>query len=204
MASGRRGGRSGRRPAPREPDEPERDLGPPADPESVARTILLDRLTGQPRSRQELADALAARNVPDDVAARVLDRFVEVGLIDDAAFAAAWVESRRHTRGLARRALAVELRRKGVADEVIRDSVAQIDDEHERATARQLVDRKLVSTRSLDRSTRFRRLTSLLARKGYGPGLSMAVAREALGADERLVGADGAGELDEVVIEDFS
>ena len=61
--------------------------GPDADPESVARTILLDQLTGRARTRAELAEKMAKKHVPDDVAQRLLDRFTEVGLIDDAAFA---------------------------------------------------------------------------------------------------------------------
>ena len=56
-----------------------------ADPEAVARKILLDTLTGQARSRKELADKLAKRGVPDGLAGELLDRFTEVGLIDDAA-----------------------------------------------------------------------------------------------------------------------
>jgi len=65
-------------------EEPE---GPDADPEAVARKILLDQLTGQARSRSELAGKLAAKNVPDDIATRLHDRFEEVGLVDDEAFA---------------------------------------------------------------------------------------------------------------------
>ena len=63
------------------------DAGPEPDPESVARTILLRRLAAAPRTRAQLAADLAARDVPGDAAERVLDRFTEVGLIDDAAFA---------------------------------------------------------------------------------------------------------------------
>ena len=74
--------------------DPERDLGPEADPESVARTILLNQLTGRARSRKELADKLAGKLVPDEIATRLLDRFEEVGLVDDAAFARLWIDSR--------------------------------------------------------------------------------------------------------------
>src|SRR3954466_9093358 len=95
------------------PPEDAADLGPEADHEAVARKILLDQLTGQPRSRSELAAKLAKKQVPTDVASRLLDRFEEVGLVDDAAFARDWVQSRQAGRGLARRALTVELRRKG-------------------------------------------------------------------------------------------
>src|SRR5689334_25278851 len=101
---------------------PADDLGPDADPESVARKILLDQLTGRARSRSDLAAKLAQRNVPEEIATRLLDRFEEVGLVDDAAFARGWVEQRQSGRGLARRALAQELRRKGIDDEVARDA----------------------------------------------------------------------------------
>ncbi len=130
----------------RDPDpEPERDLGPDADPESVARTILLDQLTGRARTRSELATKLSARDVPDDIATRLLDRFEEVGLVDDAAFARDWVEQRQSGRGLARRALAQELRRKGIDDEVAREALDEIEPDDEVEVARALVRAKLRS-----------------------------------------------------------
>lgn len=94
------------------PDTPAAD-GPPGDPETTARTICLRMLTAAPRTRAQLAEALAKRGIPDDVAQQVLDRLVTVGLIDDAAYAEAWVRSRHESRGLARRALVHELRRRG-------------------------------------------------------------------------------------------
>ena len=112
------------------PDSPA-DLVENADPESVARAICLRQLTLGPRTRSQLADLLARRGVPEDAAQRVLDRFTEVGLIDDASFARQWVESRHHGRGLARRALAQEMRRKGVADEEVSDALSAIDGEAE-------------------------------------------------------------------------
>lgn len=159
------------------------DLGPEPDPESVARTIVLRRLTAAPRSRAQLADDLAARDVPDEVAERVLDRFTEVGLVDDAAFAATWVRSRHATRGLSRRALSDELRSKGVDDETVAAAVEEIDGDAEEATARALVGRRLAATRGLAPEARLRRLVGQLARKGYPGGLALRVAREALAAE---------------------
>jgi regulatory protein len=157
---------------------------PAADAESVARKILLDQLTGQARSRKELSDKLAAKNVPAEVATRLLDRFEEVGLIDDAAFAQAWIASRGSGggRSLARRALAQELRRKGVADEVAREALDEIDPADEEAAARTLVRKKLRSLSSADETTATRRLVGMLARKGYSSGLAFAVVRDELGA----------------------
>jgi regulatory protein len=155
---------------------------PEADPESVARKILLDQLTGQARSRKELSDKLAKKNVPPELATRLLDRFEEVGLVDDEAFAKAWIASRQPGKGLARRALAQELRRKGIDDEVARDALDEIDPADEEAAARALVRKKLRSLSSVDDTTATRRLVGMLARKGYGSGLAFAVVRDELGA----------------------
>jgi regulatory protein len=159
--------------------------GPEADPEAVARKILLDALTGQARSRRELADKLAKKLVPVEVAERLLDRFEEVGLIDDEAFARLWVSHRQPGKGLARRALAQELRRKGVDDEVAREVLDEVDPADEEEAARRLVRRKLRSLSRVDDLTATRRLVAMLARKGYGSGMAYAVVRDELSAAER-------------------
>ncbi|AIA06309.1 recombination regulator RecX [Streptomyces noursei] len=154
--------------------------GPPRTPEEQARAICLRLLTGSARTRRQLADALRERGIPDEAAEEVLARFEDVGLIDDAAFADAWVESRHHGRGLARRALARELRTKGVDSALIDEAVGRLDAEQEESTARELVARKLRTTRGLDRDKRLRRLAGMLARKGYPEGLALRVVRRAL------------------------
>ncbi|MEU0482933.1 recombination regulator RecX [Streptosporangium sp. NPDC006013] len=158
--------------------------GAGADPQAVARAICLRLLTMAPRTRAQLAEALRKREVPQEAADAVLERFSEVGLIDDEAFAAAWVSSRHAGRGLARKALASELRHRGVAEETVKDAMEQLDPEQEAETARGLVRRKLSSTRGLDPAVRTRRLAGMLARKGYGPGLAFRVIREVLEDDE--------------------
>jgi regulatory protein len=158
------------------------------DPRALARQVCLRLLTLAPRTRAQLADALRKRGVPDDAADEVLGRFADVGLIDDAAFARAWVESRHHGRGLAGRALAAELHRRGVADEEIRDAVAELGPDAEVAAATRLVEQKLASTRGHSPEVRTRRLAGMLARKGYPAGLAFRVIREALEAE----GADAA------------
>ncbi|MFD8785676.1 recombination regulator RecX [Kitasatospora sp. NPDC059599] len=150
------------------------------DPETRARDICLRLLTGAAKTRKQLADALRKREIPDEVADEVLTRLEEVGLIDDASFATAWVESRHAVRGLSRRALAQELRTKGVAADLVEQAVAQVDHDDESDAARALVERKLRSTRGLDRQVRTRRLVGMLARRGYSEGLAFRVVRAAL------------------------
>jgi regulatory protein len=154
--------------------------GPPENAEAVARKILLDQLTGQARSRQQLRDKLAQRNVPDELAERLLDRFTEVGLINDEAFARLWVESRQRSRGLSTRALSQELRRKGVADDIVREVLDEVEPDDEESRARELVRKKARSMSGLDRVTATRRLAGLLARKGYPAGLAFRIVREEL------------------------
>jgi regulatory protein len=157
--------------------------GAPSDPVEVARSIGLNLLSMAPKSRAQLTDAMRARGVPDDAANQVLDRFTEVGLIDDVAFAGAWVSSRQSVRGLAPRALATELRRQGIAEPTIAGALAEVSDDDVEASARALIARRLSSTAGLPAETRIRRLTGFLNRKGYPGQLAFRVVREALEAE---------------------
>lgn len=177
--AGRGSSPAARRGRGRDPDpDAARDDGPDADPASTARAICVRLLTAGPRTRAQLADALAARDVPPEVAAEVLDRYGDVGLIDDQAFAAMWVSSRQVGRGLARRALAHELRHRGVDDATVAEAVDRVSDADEAAAARELVRRRLPSLARYDRATKVRRLVGLLQRKGYSGGLAYKVVRE--------------------------
>jgi regulatory protein len=171
-----------------------REASPKGDPREAARQICLKQLAVRPRTRLELATTLRKRGVDDEIAAEILDRYDEVGLIDDAAFAKAWVSSRHHGKGLARRALAGELRRKGVAADEVGEALDELDPGTEEATARTLVERKLrVDSRSAPDAL-FRRLVGMLARKGYPAGLAIRVVKDALAEREDL--AEFAGAID--------
>jgi regulatory protein len=166
-----------------EASEPPDPADPDADPESVARTIALRMLDRQPRTRLELERAMARRGVPSDVAAAVLDRFTEVGLVDDEAFAQAWVDSRHRGRGLAKRALSSELRRRGVDETVLREAVASVSDDDERAAAVALAERKLRTMPTLPREVQIRRLVGMLGRKGFGSDIALSVVRRLVDHD---------------------
>jgi regulatory protein len=150
------------------------------DPEARARQICLRLLTAAPRTRSQLAQAMRRGGVPAEAAEAILVRFTDAGLIDDAAFARAWVESRHHSRGLSKRSLSAELKRHGVQTEEIRRAVDALDPEQEVATARRLVERKLASSRGRPPETRARQAASMLARKGYPPGLVFRLIKEVM------------------------
>lgn len=155
------------------------------DDRARARGIVLRRLAASPRSRAELARSLAEKDIPPDVAAEVLDRYTELHLVDDAAYAEVVVRSKQSTKGLARRGLAHELRRRGVPDTEANAALEAVDADLERRTARALVARRIPSTARLERVVATRRLVGMLARKGYDGSTAMAVVREALDAADQ-------------------
>jgi regulatory protein len=145
---------------------------------------VLRQLTGSAKSRLQLSRKLAERNIPEDVAEAVLDRFQEVRLIDDAEFADMWVRSRSQSRKLAKGSLRRELAEKGIDPELAAAALEQLSDADEEASARQLVERKLRPGTDLsdptDRDKTARRLASMLARKGYQPSQAFRIVGEVL------------------------
>lgn len=168
-------------PASGEPRDAGRD--PDADPVEVARTIVLDRLTTRAHTRQELAQILAKKNVSSDAADHVLARMEEVGLIDDAAFAESWVESRQQRRHLSKRALRMELQRKGVDRDEVDAALDQVDRSDERGAAEALARKKVRTMARLEPHVRRRRLAGALARRGFGSDVVSDVLREVLDDD---------------------
>ncbi|MEO7058698.1 MAG: regulatory protein RecX [Lapillicoccus sp.] len=163
--------------------EPEGDGQP--DREEEARQIVLRQLTMGPRTRKQLADKLREREYEDDVVDRVLDRMTAVGLVDDAAYAETLVRTKQAGRGLSRRALAQELRSKGVDDELVAEALGSLDPESERALAEALAAKKMRAMGGLEPQVQSRRLVGMLARKGYPPSVIYAVVRDAVnGAPE--------------------
>jgi regulatory protein len=149
--------------------------------EEQARALCLRLLTARARTRAELEGQLAKRGYPDEVSARVLDRLADVGLIDDTDFAEQWVRSRRVNAGKGKRALAAELRTKGVDNEVITAALADIDAGAERERAEQLVSDKLRRERNTEDDAKLtRRLVGMLARRGYSQTMAVDVVKVAL------------------------
>lgn len=175
-----------------------------SDPAQQARDICLRLLSVRPRTYIELAEALTKKGVPDEVIADVLDRYRDVGMVDDAAFAQAWVSSRHHSKKLSRRALSSELRRKGVDTELVDEALEQVDDDSERDAAAELARKRwrALRTRQLAPEVAFRRMVSMLARKGYPASVSVSVVKEILAEhDEQL--AEMAAGIDPHAYEDY-
>jgi len=153
--------------------------------EEQARNLCLRLLTARARTRAELEGQLAKRGYPDELSQRVLDRLAHVGLVDDVDFAEQWVRSRRVNAGKGKRALAAELRTKGVDDDVVTAALADIDAGTERERAEQLVRDKLRREKlGDDDDTKVaRRLVGMLARRGYNQTMAFDVVKDELASE---------------------
>jgi regulatory protein len=123
---------------------------------------------------------LVRKGIDAEVIDQVLSRLDAVGLIDDKSFAEVWVRSRHTYEGLGRKAIAAELRRKGVDDTVATEALTNVDYGAEEERARLLVRKKLRTLGAADHPTKVRRLVGMLARKGYTQGMTYRVVREEL------------------------
>ncbi len=129
---------------------------------AYARALRL--LSRRPRSELELRQAFDRRRTPVEVQEAVLERLHERGLVDDRAFAEAWVENRNEFRPRGARALRMELRRKGIANETIADVLQDFDEESAALRAARKAARRWKSS-SHDEFRR--RLGAYLARRGF-------------------------------------
>ncbi|GMA26429.1 regulatory protein RecX [Luteimicrobium album] len=146
-------------------------------------------LTGAPRTRRQIADGLRRRGYPDDVIDQLVERFTDVGLLDDAELAGMIARSQLVERSLSRRGIAAELRRRGIDDDDAQAALETIDDDAEDAALRELVRKRLARTAGLERDVRVRRVMGVLARKGYAPGPALAAISAELGAERDEIAA---------------
>lgn len=145
-----------------------------------AREVALRKLDKRACSRAELEQAIIQRGFEAELATHVVDRLEAVGLVDDAAFAHMIVKDRFALRGNVGRAVTQELQRKGIAQEHIDAAMELISGEDEYERALELAQRKVRSIRGLSREKAWSRLSGMLARKGYSPGVASRVLREVL------------------------
>ncbi len=136
-------------------------------PDDVIRRIVLDRLALRDHTRAQLEEVLRRKGAAAPAVARVLDRMGAAGLIDDDAYATAFVSSRHGGRGWGRARLSNELRVRGVDPQTTESALAGITPADEREQAQQVAMRRLPQLRGLPAETARRRLAGLLARRGY-------------------------------------
>ena len=148
--------------------------------ERRAENVSLNALTRRGMSRRELERVLLSRDLEQHTVDAEIDRLQGVGLIDDRALAHDLVARLRDRKGLGRTAVAAELSRRMLPNEVITEALDTIESDDELDTARDLAVKRAGQLRSLDRATAERRLSGFLQRRGYSGDILRTAVSEAL------------------------
>jgi regulatory protein len=146
--------------------------------EQRAKNVLLFQLSRSMKTRHQLATILKKREIPDDIANAVLDRFTEAQLIDDAAFARAFVNSRIAVSGKSKSVIARELKQKGVSAQDAEQALSSIDAELEDKTAYNVAKKRYQQLSALEPEVRRRRLMGFLMRRGFSSQLTARILRD--------------------------
>lgn len=126
-------------------------------------------------TRADLVRRLTRKLVPEHVATAVVDRLVNLGVVDDTEWAQSRVRVRHGGAGDSRSLVAADLRRHGVTGDDVDAALAGIDADADRDRATALARTRARSMQRLDPAVRRRRLVGLLTRRGYPLGLAFEV-----------------------------
>lgn len=149
-----------------------------------ARESAFRLLAYRARSRAELEERLRRKGHPADVVEEVLDGLARSGFVDDAEFSQSWVRARTGSRPMGTRRIAAELRRKGVAREVIEEALAAVDPELELDLALAICRKKVDQMRGEDPRALRRKVAAALQRRGFPWETCARVLDIVLGVDE--------------------
>lgn len=156
------------------------------DPELVLAAALRF-LEARPRSIAEVRRRLTGAGYQAELVEGAIARLLELGMLDDAAFGAAWLESRDRARPRGERALRQELRHKGIdgglVDALLVDRAASGDDVDRVAAERVLARHAAALARVTDPRVRRQRAYALLARNGFDPETCSASVRVFMAED---------------------
>jgi regulatory protein len=125
-------------------------------------------LSYRPRSETELRKRLVQRGFQIDNVEAVIKRLKEQNLVDDVAFAQFWKENRDTFSPRSQWLTGLELRRKGVSEDIINAVVSDVDDDDSAYRAASSRARRLPLS---DYQTFHRRLGDFLKRRGFNYGV---------------------------------
>ena len=142
--------------------------------------MALYALAPRAKSRAELHSQLLKRGVEAEISSAVLDSLELQGLLNDLEFAKIWSESRQRQKKLSSSLIIRELRGKGVPQDIIDEVMQDGDVEAEYQMALEIATRKYRSCAHLEEVVIYRRIQSLLARKGFNHQITERIMRELL------------------------
>lgn len=150
-----------------------------------ATEAALGLLDVRARATREIKTRLAQKGYEEEVVQKVLDKLVRMELLDDAQFAAQWVQAKTRVEGsrpMGRRRLSQELFQKGVSKEEVTEAVEKVTDDAELELARGAARKKVrtVPTSSDALQAERQKMIGFLQRRGFGWQTVKQVTREVL------------------------
>ena len=132
-----------------------------------AKSDGLRLLSFSARSASELRSRLKLKRYPDDLVEEVIDSFQKQGLIDDVKFAKLFAESRVYSRPSGKRQLEIDLKKKGLSGELVRQTVDNLKDYDEKEMVRTLALRRLKGMSGVSKEKKKMRIYGFLKRRGF-------------------------------------
>jgi regulatory protein len=143
-----------------------------------AKGYALRLLKLRPRSRGELSSKMSGKGYGQAIIIDVLDALTQMGFIDDAAFAKAWLQYRLN-RPMGFRRVERELIEKGITKDVIRGHWAEVKANYdELEVVRALAKKRVRQYNNIDPLKRKKRVMDYLARRGFQLDVIMKVIKE--------------------------
>ncbi len=127
----------------------------------------LNFLSYRPRSEKELQDWFKKKKVGSETQKLIEKKLNRLGYLDDREFARWWVEQRLTFRPFGKRRLALELRQKGINQEMVEEELGKLEDDKLIELAEELVKKKMKTTKNLPYLQAREKLFAFLSRRGF-------------------------------------
>ena len=137
------------------------------------------------RSQYEVTCKLKQKGFSDEIINETLDFFADLGYLDDLKFAQLWVSSRIRTKPRSKRFLEYELKNKGIAEDIIIQAVAEVDQDQEYSLAKDIAIKRFSKMSNLDKNIVKRRLVGILGRRGFNRYIVYNVLKEVVDNNEK-------------------
>jgi regulatory protein len=141
----------------------------------VAYLSALKLLNYRARTRKEIGQKLKEKGYDPDQIDLVVERLANVGLVEDTRYAQMWVENRNEYHPRSQRFIQMEMKHKGIEDDVIRNALESSADDLELAT--RAAKQQLRKYEHLEWSEFRQKLGAFLMRRGFSYGTIAPVVR---------------------------
>lgn len=155
--------------------------------EAKIRNYCLRLLKYRPHSKKEAEERLRRKGYPLKLSRKVLEEFVVTGLIDDRAFAKFWLNWRSEINPRSINFIRLELRQKGISEDLIAEILDSFSSEDEFQKAKALAQKRFEKLRNLEPAKIKSRLYSYLQRRGFAADIIFEVISEIFKKSKRKI-----------------